>query len=482
MASIALPFLAALRQRQTGDSGQDFSGIPQAAPGDVPVPQPDLSVGHPTAPPQPPPNPVQDLSQSMVEGQGAPKLAPETKGHKLLQILLGGAKGAAAGAGQYTFGGGFQQAQMLPLAVQHQQLQNEQLRQILPFLRAQQFAGLQKTGAETQNFLAQAGKHQAEVQGMPIKQALEQAQTEAAYYKDDQNLGLIDIRTGQPVNPAGMAPLSAEEAQVLGKQPGDRVPLKLKNTANEIVNRGFTTVNTEEGVYERNRATGKQTRLGSNPRLVFAPSERFVPVADPNNPGVVTYQKAGIAAQQGLQSPQSAPTQAARTVLKSAVGGKIGDEINAFNTAMAHADLLKQAFIALNNGDVRALNSLKNRWETEMGSPLPTNVSAISNAYSREITKMLSSGHMTDSEIGSSGATLPQNASPAQMFGALNAYQALAASKMQQRQNQVERGLKGQANFPQAAPQEPTATAPNGHKIAFRNGAWVDAATNQPIQ
>lgn len=198
------------------------------------------------------------------------------------------------------------------------------------------------------------------------------------------------------------------------------------------------------------------TRLGSNPRMMFAPGERYVPAAmDPNNPGVITYSKAKDAAAAGAQAPTSAAPQAAKSVLKSAVGGKIGDEINAFNTAMQHADLLKQAATALQNGDTRTLNSMKNSFQSEFGDPNLTNFNAIAGAYSREITKMLSAGHMTDKEISESGATLPSNANPATIAKVLESYKSLAASKMQQRKNQVEKGSKGQANFP-----ENTTTAP----------------------
>lgn len=74
------------------------------------------------------------------------------------------------------------------------------------------------------------------------KSLLDAAQTEAANYKEDPNLGLIDLRTKQPVSPNALAPLGPGEAEVLGKKPGDMVPLKLKNTANEIMNRGIRPV------------------------------------------------------------------------------------------------------------------------------------------------------------------------------------------------------------------------------------------------
>jgi hypothetical protein len=377
-----------------------------------------------------------------------------TKG-RVLVSLLSGLSGGLAGAGSRTVGEGFQrgaQAPFLP-AFQRQQLQKgdieNQLGQAqianLPWQRAALVAGVQKSQAETL-------KDQAEAAGYPAKQALEKAQTEAAFYKDDPNLGLIDIRTGQPVNSSAIAPLDADEAAVLGKQPGERVPLKLKNTANEIATRGRTTVATEEGVYDYNRRTGEKKRLGANPRMVFAPENRIIPTVDPNNPGNIVPMKAGEALKQGVSLPQSAEHQAANTVLKSAVGGKIGEEINAFNTALQHADLLQQALTALGNGDQRTLNSLRNRFKTEFGSADVTNFQAIAQAYTREITKMLSAGHMTDSEISAAGATLPANASPQQILGTLQAYRALAASKMQMRRDQVQQGLQGKPNFPGAQP------------------------------
>lgn len=123
--------------------------------------------------------------------------------------------------------------------------------------------------AETQKFGADANKANAEVQGMPIKQSLEQAQADAALWKPSSDGSLINIRTGEKYE-GQTAPLSDQEAQVLGKQPGDVVPIKTKNTANEMVTRGITNVTTGEGVFERNRQTGNMTRLGSAPTMAIA--------------------------------------------------------------------------------------------------------------------------------------------------------------------------------------------------------------------
>lgn len=448
----ALPFLAALGKKgippppDLSDMTSDYEALPDnpsVTPAAAPDVSPDMSIGAaPQTTPPPPANPLDTLTR-FPGGEGAngvPKLAGETKGHKLLRILLGAGYGTAAGAGQRTFGAGFQQAQELPLGIEHQQLQNEQVRQMLPFLRAQQIAGLQKTQADVQ-------KTQAEVEGMPIKQALERAQTEAANYKDDPNLGLIDIRTKQPVNPSGFAPLSADEAAVLGKQPGDRVPLKLKNTANEIAMRGITNVQTEEGVFERNRQTGKMTRLGSNPRMMFAPDQRIIPVsADPNNPGAITFMRAGQAMNTGAQAPTSAATTAAKTEARSEVPTKIGDQKVAFNTMIQHAQLLRQAAKDLNNGDVQALNGLKNSFANAFGYSGPITAQAIADAYKGEVSNVINKGHITDTGNEKVEHTLdPTHQNYATLDSVIGAYQALAQSKlnMLNQQANIAKGQKG---------------------------------------
>lgn len=451
LGSLILPFLSAFRKT----NGPDLSGMtPEQPEPDVPPLQMPQQVQAAPQVTQQQPGDVSglgDLTRPPQQDMGAPKLAGETKGHKLLRILLGGAAGAGAGAGQMTFGGGFQQAtgtaqnrQLFPQQLERGALQNEQLRQTLPFLRAQQFASLGKTQAETE-------KATAEAQAIPTKVELEKAQAAAAPFKEVPGVGLVDVRTGKTVAGA-VAPLSPEEAQVLGKQPGERVPIDLKNKASEIVNRGFTTINTEEGVYERNRGTGTMKRLGSNPRMMFAPGEKYVPVVDPKNPGNVLYRKVGDAAAQNLSSPQSATAQAVKATAKKATSGNWADQKIAFNTAIQHAELLRDAARALKNNDVNALNSLKNAFAREFGDPDITDFEAIANAYNHEITSVISKGHITDNEVKTGDRTLPMNANYETIDKVLKSYQALAQSKMKNLQEQIDKGMQGDTGSQTQAP------------------------------
>lgn len=340
--------------------------------------------------------------------------------------------------------------------------------------RAQQNQQVENTykGAQTKEASAKADQATAEAAALPAKQKLEESQTtlagaqaEAAHYKEDPNLGLVDLRTGQPVSQGGIASLTAAEAQALGggKQEGDRVPLKVKNTASEIVNRGHTTLNMEEGVYDYDRNSGQKTRLGTNPRMMFSPENRIVQAAeDPNNPGVLTYQRAGTAMKEGATAPGSVGSITAKATAKAvAPGGKVGEEINAFQTAQQHADMLTKAITALHNGDEQTLNGMKNSMKNEFGVAGPVTAQAIADAYQREVTKMVSGGHMTDSEIASVGKTLDTNRqSPQQMLAVIGAYKGLAGSKLAIRKRNVQAGMQGKAGFDsdQAAPQTGTAT------------------------
>jgi hypothetical protein len=191
-----------------------------------------------------------------------------SKGGKLLAFLSSGVQGALAGraaqeqmiaetGGRRAGGVGtaFSSGYSLPFlrAFQQQQVQRGQAEtqiaqgqaKFFPQMQqlgiAKNIADIDKSQAEAGKFGAEAGKATAETGAIPARQALEAAQTEAANFKEDPNLGLIDLRTKQPVDPSAMAPLSDQEAAILGKQPGERVPLKLKNTANEMVNRGIKT-------------------------------------------------------------------------------------------------------------------------------------------------------------------------------------------------------------------------------------------------
>jgi hypothetical protein len=116
----------------------------------------------------------------------------------------------------------------------------EQLAQLPPEQARQQLEVARK-GYMAQSQINDELAKKAEAGMNDAKAKLDAAQTEAANYKDDSILGLIDLRTKKPVVDATV-PLTEQEAAVLGKNKCDKVPLKLKDKANEIMNRGIRSV------------------------------------------------------------------------------------------------------------------------------------------------------------------------------------------------------------------------------------------------
>jgi hypothetical protein len=248
------------------------------------------------------------------------------------------------------------------------------------------------------------------------------------------------------------------------------VPIRLKNTASEIVNRGIHVTS----------AGGRQVMVDSQGNMIkdLGQATPLTVIQEQQKPQQITpdMQKAvdlvGNAKMDlptALSNFRRFPGQAmsflgalndqypnwsqatygvSKQTMEYFTSGQGGNELNSFRTAIAHADLLGQAAQALQNKDTKAYNTIKNALKTQFGDAEPTNFNVIANAYTREVTKAISAGHITDSEVNTQGATMPQNAGPKQILGAVNAYKNLMASKAQQRMQQYEQGLQGKPAFP----------------------------------
>jgi len=375
------------------------------------------------------------------QAQPAPPPGP-SKAQKLGVILKSGLMGAIAGQASSEqavmasgghrgggFGTGFEAALTAPLARQQMQqqvtrggLENQILGAQAQYAPQMQALNFGKTLAEIQKNLADAGKMTAEAGAIPTKTALESAQALAARYKEDPGSGqLIDLQSGQPFgNSTGIAPLTAEEAKVLGKEEGDRVPLKLKNVASEIAARGLTTVNTEEGVFERNRITGTNTRLGNNPREISLDTP--VGALDNSTGKQVMVTRKDIIGNPGRYAPVSADvsTPVIKQTLKeyaSTKPGTAGGTTVAVNTAMAHLGLLYDLIGALGNSNVKAFNSLEQTWKTQTGNPIGASFDEVKQAVSGELTKV--TGSLSQGEQEAIKGPLDKANSPQSLRGAV---------------------------------------------------------------
>lgn len=373
-----------------------------------------------------------------------------TKAGKLATLLQSGLQGALAGrakseetvaaTGGRRSGGagmGFEAGYTLPWQRQAQQNQ-----------LAQQQAQTGVLQSEAQNFnlpgVGQVPGWLAKTMGPAYlrSQATENAaDTRAGASRDVANIGAGSRVQGAQIGAdarikaaqMGLGPLadvSPELQQQLGLPA--KLPLKMLNQAESAANKPLTVVAGENDSYVVNKRTNAKTPLGVGNRGAGAAQARpVVAAADPNDPGNLTYMPAGQAMKTGALAPQSAATGAAKTEAKSEVPTRIGDQKVAFTTMIQHADLLRRAAKALNNGNTQTLNGLENAFKNEFGYSGPITSAAIADAYKGEVSNVINKGHITDTGNEKIAHTLdPTKQNFETIDSVLSAYQALAQSKM----------------------------------------------------
>jgi hypothetical protein len=111
-------------------------------------------------------------------------------------------------------------------------------------------------------------------------------------------------------------------------------------------------------------------------------------------------------------------------------GGTAATNVTALNTVTDHLDVLQEAAVALGNGDVQVLNTLKNKFQTQIGSPIPTNFEQAKRIASNEIARATIGGvgGVTDRE--EINKLINQAESPEQLAGAIAQGKRLIAGRL----------------------------------------------------
>lgn len=408
---------------------------------------------------------------------------------KLAVILMGGAQGALAGraAQEQTIaetggrraggiGTGFQAGYQLPFlrASQQQQVQrggleNQLLQNQVQYAPGLNFLKMMQGQSEIGKNQSEAQKNTAEAQAVPTKQALEQAQTEAANYKDDPNLGLIDLRTKQPVTTGGMAPLSPEEAAILGKQPGDTVPLKLKNTANEMVNRGIRTVQANgrsllvdgkgntikdmgasSAVTTFNLQNAGATGSGGQPSPIAKGladgSMKWGDVVSARTP--MSVKQEILAEVKGIKPDfNSGDFEVEQAVKRQATSGSVGQQLLAIGTAREHMKLFSQLADALENNNWQLANKLGNAFGMQFGSDKATNFNIASQAFGGEVGKAFDGAGVIGAERAQAQNNFNSAMAKGQFKGAVQTVDKLLAGKQKAAHDWFDKGIQAKPDF-----------------------------------
>jgi len=111
-------------------------------------------------------------------------------------------------------------------------------------------------------------------------------------------------------------------------------------------------------------------------------------------------------------------------------GGQEARNVKSFNVVVSHLDVLKDAAVALNNGDKQAFNRVKNLVASATGNPAPTNFDAVKGLVADELVKAVTGGAGALGDREGIAATVNAANSPAQLLGVIQQYQHLAAGQL----------------------------------------------------
>lgn len=118
--------------------------------------------------------------------------------------------------------------------------------------------------------------------------------------------------------------------------------------------------------------------------------------------------------------------------------GKQGDQVRSFDVGLTHLDTLENLTDALGNGDIKAINSAANTWETQTGQPAPANFNAAKEVVGNEIVKAIvgAGGGVGDREKAQKA--LDAAGSQKQLKGVIGTYKTLMKGQIQGLKQQYE--------------------------------------------
>lgn len=110
--------------------------------------------------------------------------------------------------------------------------------------------------------------------------------------------------------------------------------------------------------------------------------------------------------------------------------GAANKTIRALNTMTEHVATARRLAQALESGDMPLFNRIAQTLAKETGKPAPTNFETLREFLAGEVNTVAAGGHITEAGIKSAADKLNKAQSPAQMTGALDVMDEVAAGKL----------------------------------------------------
>lgn len=132
--------------------------------------------------------------------------------------------------------------------------------------------------------------------------------------------------------------------------------------------------------------------------------------------------------------------------IKDFATGAQGNSVRSFDVAIDHLDTLQRYAKAMNSGDNRLINTIRNQWREATGSELPTDVRAVAPIVGAEVSKAIIGSNNALADREELRKPLALSSSPGQLSGAIGAYKDLMAGQLKGLKKQYE-DTTGKKNF-----------------------------------
>jgi len=449
-----------------------------------------------------------------------------SKGGKLLEILGSGVQGALAGqaASEQAViqshgmrsggaGTGFESAYTLPFLRARQQqevaqgqAQTQIAQQQSKFFPQIQQLSIQKTQSEIGKNQAEGAKAGAEASGQDYLNALHEAQTSAARYKEVGG-ALYDVsgQTPQPVQGAGQfVPADAQMAKIANVPVGTQLPIATAKTLKSMANEGIHPVqaggrsklvdNTGKTVadlgaansvvsfnMQNSGATGQGGQPSAIAQAIASGEMKWQDAVSARTP--MSVKQAILKEVKGINPNfNSGDFDVEKKVKEAFTSGPQGQQLTAIGTARNHMATFKQTADELKNGDFLAANRVGNWLNTQFGSDKATNFDLARTAFAGEVGKAFAGANVGVQDRAEILDKINHSSSWDQLKGYADTADELLAGKQKSLKESYDQGVQAKPNFGQQGGAPPAgathAVIVDGKVVGYTS----DGKTMTPVQ
>lgn len=161
-------------------------------------------------------------------------------------------------------------------------------------------------------------------------------------------------------------------------------------------------------------------------------------------------------------------------VEKDFTSGGYSQQLNSINRARNHMGTFLKLAQAMDNGDVKIINSASNFFKTQLGSSAPGNLQIAKQAFASEVGKSFAGANVTLHDREELDASIDKASSWTQLSDAAKTADELLAGAQKALKQTHDAGIQGKANFGQESQGGVTVTDPRGVVHTFKDQASAD--------